>query len=150
MPTPIWYDYAIVRVVPRPEREEFINAGVILSSVQARLLEARIELDESRLLALDPSADLDQIRAHLATIPLICAGGAAAGAIGRLSQRERFHWLVAPRSAVIQTSAVHGGCCADLLQAIDHLVQTMLRVPAKPTAPDPNVSQSHVLRTQPV
>ena len=135
MPAPVWYDYASVRVGPRPEREEFINAGVILSSVQARLLEARIELDESRLLALDPSADLDQIRMHLATIPLICAGGAAAGAIGRLSQRERFHWLVAPRSAVIQTSAVHGGRCADPLQAIDHLVHTMLRVSTQPKSP---------------
>ena len=135
MLAPVWYDYAIVRVVPRPEREEFINAGVILSSVQARLLEARIELDESRLLALDPTADLDQIRAHLATIPLICAGGSAAGAIGRLSQRERFHWLVAPRSAVIQTSAVHGGRCTEPLQAIDHLVRTMLRVSAPPTSP---------------
>ena len=135
MPAPVWYDYAIVRVVPRPEREEFINAGVILSSVQARLLEARIELDEGRLLALDPGADLDQIRMHLATIPLICAGGAAAGAIGRLSQRERFHWLVAPRSAVIQTSAVHGGRCENPLHAMDHLVETMLQVPAKRKAP---------------
>ena len=131
MPGPIWYDYAIVRVVPRPEREEFINAGVILSSVSARMLEARIVLDESRLLALDPAADLDQIRTHLATIPLICAGGPAAGALGRLSQRERFHWLVAPRSAVIQTSSVHGGRCAEPRQAIDHLVQTMLRVPSE-------------------
>ncbi|MEO7934752.1 MAG: DUF3037 domain-containing protein, partial [Dokdonella sp.] len=91
MLAPIWYDYAIVRVVPRPEREEFINVGVILSSVKARVLEARIELDESRLRALDPSADTDQIRAHLATIPLICAGGHTSGALAFMSQRERFH-----------------------------------------------------------
>ena len=128
MPALHWYDYATVRVVPRPEREEFINAGVILSSVKARILEARIELDDSRLRALDPSADLDQIRAHLATIPLICAGGLAAGAIGKLSQRERFHWLVAPRSAVIQTSSVHSGRCEDPAQALDHLVQRMVRI----------------------
>jgi hypothetical protein len=127
VPAPIWYDYAIVRVVPRPEREEFINAGVILSSAKARMLKARIALDEARLLALDPAVDLEQIRAHLATIPLICEGGAAAGAIGRLSQRERFHWLVAPRSAVIQTSAVHGGRCEDPLQALDHLVLGMVQ-----------------------
>ena len=127
MLAPIWYDYAIVRVVPRPEREEFVNVGVILSSVKARILEARIELDETRLRALDPSADLDQIHAHLATIPVICAGGPAAGALGRLSQRERFHWLTAPRSAVIQTSSVHGGRCEDPLQALDHLVQRMVR-----------------------
>jgi hypothetical protein len=131
VPAPIWYDYAIVRVVPRPEREEFINAGVILSSAKARMLEARIALDEARLLALDPTVDLEQIRAHLATIPLICAGGAAAGAIGRLSQRERFHWLVAPRSAVIQTSAVHGGRCEDPLQALDHLVLGMVQSPKR-------------------
>lgn len=128
MPAMHWYDYAIVRVVPRPEREEFVNAGVILSSVKARVLEARIELDEARLQALDPSADLDQIRAHLATIPMICAGGPATGAIGRLSQRERFHWLVAPRSAVIQTSSVHSGSCEDPMQALDHLVQRMVRI----------------------
>jgi hypothetical protein len=132
VPAPIWYDYAIVRVVPRPEREEFINAGVILSSVKARMLEARIALDESRLMALDATADLDQIRAHLATIPLICAGGSSAGAIGKLSQRERFHWLVAPRSAVIQTSAVHGGRCEDPIQALDHLVLGMVKGP-RPT-----------------
>jgi hypothetical protein len=132
VPAPIWYDYAIVRVVPRPEREEFINAGVILSSVKARMLEARIVLDEARLLALDPTVDLEQIRTHLGTIPLICEGGAAAGAIGRLSQRERFHWLVAPRSAVIQTSAVHGGRCEDPRQALDHLVLGMVKGP-RPT-----------------
>ena len=130
MLAPIWYDYAIVRVVPRPEREEFINVGVILSSVKARVLEARIEIDEVRLQALDPSIDIEQVRAHLATIPLICAGGSAAGALGRLSQRERFHWLTAPRSAVIQTSAVHGGCCESPLQALDHLLQRMVRMPA--------------------
>ena len=95
--------------------------------MKARILEARIELDETRLLALDPTADLDQINAHLATIALICAGGSAAGALGRLSQRERFHWLTAPRSAVIQTSAVHGGHCGDPLQALDHLLQRAVR-----------------------
>lgn len=123
----LWYDYAIVRVVPRPEREEFINVGVILSSVKARILEARIELDPMRLQTLDPTADFDQINAHLATIPLICAGGPAAGALGTLSQRERFHWLTAPRSAVIQTSAVHAGRCEDPLSALEHLVQRMVR-----------------------
>jgi hypothetical protein len=127
VPAPIWYDYAIVRVVPRPEREEFINAGVILSSVKARMLEARIALDETRLLAIDPTVDLEQIHAHLATIPLICEGGIAAGVIGKLSQRERFHWLVAPRSAVIQTSAVHGGRCEDPHQALEHLVCAMVQ-----------------------
>jgi len=133
---PIWYDYAIVRVVPRPEREEFINVGVILSSVKARILEARIEFDETRLHAIDPCADADQIRAHLATIPLICAGGSTAGVLGRLSQRERFHWLTAPRSAVIQTSPVHGGRCEAPLSALDHLLERMVR----PSRRDPGSS----------
>ncbi|MEZ5462852.1 DUF3037 domain-containing protein [Dokdonella sp.] len=124
MPTQHWYDYAIVRVVPRPEREEFLNAGVIVSCLSAKFLEARIALDEGRLLALDPTADLHLIRSHLNAILRICAGGAEAGAIGSMSQRERFHWLVAPRSAVIQTSAVHSGRCFDPAQALEHLIAT--------------------------
>jgi hypothetical protein len=106
VPTHSSYDYAIVRVVPRVEREEFINAGVILSCPAQDFLGARIELDERRLLALDASVDIEEVRANLASIPLVCAGGTAAGAIGKLSPRERFHWLVAPRSTIIQTSPV--------------------------------------------
>lgn len=121
------YDYAIVRVVPRVEREEFINAGVVLSCPTRDFLAARIELDEARLLALDPSVDQEAVRANLASIPIVCAGGPAAGALGKLSARERFHWLVAPRSTVIQTSAVHTGRCEDPERAIEHLLETMVR-----------------------
>ena len=127
MHTQAMYDHAIVRVVPRPERGEFINVGAIVSCATSKFLEARIELDERRLFALAPELDLDLVRAHLATIPLICAGGEAAGPIGRLSQRERFHWLVAPRSAVIQTSAVHTGRCTDPALALEHLLRVMVR-----------------------
>lgn len=123
------YDYAIVRVVPRVEREEFINTGVILSCPSHRFLDARIELDEERLLALDPSVDLDAVRAHLATIPAICRGGDGAGPIGRLSQRERFHWLVAPRSTIIQTSHVHTGRCGDPEATMERLMDRMVRTP---------------------
>lgn len=126
MPALHWYDYAIVRVVPRPDREEFLNAGVIVSSISARFLEARIVLDESRLLSLEPAADVHLVRSHLNAIVRICSGGDDAGPIGKLGQRERFHWLVAPRSAVIQTSAVHSGRCADATQALDHLITTMV------------------------
>ena len=105
----VTYDYAIVRVVPKVERAEFVNVGVIVSCPTRDLLLARIELDEQRLVALDPTIDLEQVRAHLAAIPLVCAGGEHAGPIGRLSQRERFHWLVAPRSTIIQTSPTHTG-----------------------------------------
>ncbi len=131
MPAHVTYDYAVIRVVPRVERAEFVNAGVIVSCQDASLLEARIELDESRLLALDPGVDLAAVRRHLATIPAICAGGEAAGPIGRLSRRERFDWLTAPRSTIIQTSPVHAGRCTDPQAAIEHLLETMVRTPAR-------------------
>jgi len=127
------YDYAIVRVVPKVEREEFVNVGAIVSCPAIDFLEARIELDEPRLRALDPTLDLEPIRAHLATIPAICAGGEGAGPIGLLPQRERFHWLVAPRSTIIQTSPVHTGTCEDPAALLEHLLDTMVRAaPAPP------------------
>lgn len=127
MLTPNSYDYAVVRVVPRVEREEFVNVGVIVSCPEKDFLDARIELDEGRLLALDPSLNLEAVRTHLASIPLICAGGATAGPIGQLSRRERFHWLVAPRSTVIQISPVHTGRCKSLPDTLEHLLTVMVR-----------------------
>jgi len=121
------YDYAVVRVVPRVEREEFVNAGVILSCPAQDFLEARIELDERRLIALDPTVNLEAVRSHLASIPLICAGGPNAGPIGQLPRRERFHWLVAPRSTIIQVSPVHTGRCTDLNGTLEHLLNVMVR-----------------------
>ena len=121
------YDYAIIRVVPRVEREEFVNVGVIVACQDSDFLEARVEIDAARLRALDPAIDLATVHEHLATIPLICAGGEAAGALGRLSRRERFDWLTAPRSALIQTSPVHTGRCRDAGAVIEHLMQTMVR-----------------------
>jgi hypothetical protein len=120
------YDYAVVRVVPKVDREEFINAGVILSCPDLSFLEARIKLDESRLLALDANIDLELVIKHLAAIPIICRGGDGAGSIGQLPQRQRFHWLVAPRSTVIQTSPVHTGRCNDPAAALQRLVVTMV------------------------
>jgi hypothetical protein len=121
------YDYAIVRVVPRVERGEFVNAGVILSCDVERILQARIELDEAALLALDAGVDLELVRTTLAAIPVICAGGADAGVIGKLSARERFHWLVSPKSTIVQTSPVHTGQCSDPRAALDHLMNKMIR-----------------------
>jgi DUF3037 family protein len=123
------YDYAIVRVVPRVERGEQINVGVILSCVDADFLEARIELDRTRLLALDPALDLDVVERGLAMIPAVCAGGPDAGPIGQLTPRERFRWLVSPRSTVIQMSPVHTGRTHDPAAALDRLVATMVRRP---------------------
>jgi hypothetical protein len=121
------YDYAIVRVVPRVERGEFINAGIILSCDIERVLQSRIELDETALLTLDASVDLELVRSTLESIPAICAGGADAGEIGKLSARERFHWLVAPKSTIVQTSPVHTGQCNDLGAALEHLMNRMIR-----------------------
>jgi Protein of unknown function (DUF3037) len=121
------YDYAIVRVVPRVERGEFVNAGIILSCDVERILRASIELDESALLALEAGVDLDLVCRTLASIPAICAGGADAGDIGKLSARERFHWLVAPRSTIVQTSPVHTGQCTDIDAALEHLMNRMVR-----------------------
>ena len=129
MPAPCSYDYAVIRVVPRVEREEFVNVGVILSCHERDYLEARIELDEARVLALAPGLDLTSIRRALAAVPAICAGGPAAGVFGQLSARQRFDWLVAPRSASIQTSPVHSGRCTDLDAALEHLVVRMVRAP---------------------
>jgi hypothetical protein len=121
------YDYAVVRVVPRVERGEFVNAGIILSCDVERILKAAIDLDERALLALDANVDLESLRSTLATIPKICEGGEGSGDIGELPPRERFHWLVAPRSTIVQTSPVHTGQCVDLAAALQHLMQRMVR-----------------------
>jgi hypothetical protein len=105
------FDYAVLRVVPRVEREEFVNVGVIVFCLEKRLLEARVHVDEARLLALWPGLDVETVRQHVQAVERICAGDATAGAIASLSQRERFHWLIAPRSTMIQTSVVHTGIC---------------------------------------
>jgi hypothetical protein len=124
MPTLSSFDYAIVRVVPHVEREEFINVGVILFCRTQRFLEAQIELDCDRLTALAPQIDLAMVPDHLALIPRTCAGDDSA--IGRLSQPERFHWLVTPRSTTIQVSPVHSGLCSNPKQALEHLVRSLV------------------------
>ena len=125
------YDYAVIRVVPRVERGEFVNVGVVLSCKAGGFLEARIELDEARMRALDPGVDLDVVRAHLEAFAAICAGGDSAGPIGRLPARERFRWLTAPRSTVIQTSPVHSGRCDDHSTMLERLLDAMVRAPTR-------------------
>jgi hypothetical protein len=125
------FDYAVVRVVPRVERGEFINAGVILFSSTAGWLQSRVELDRERLLALAPVIDVDAVESYLEIIPRICAGGGDAGSIGELPQRARFHWLVAPRSTIIQTSPVHSGVHEDLDAALNGLFEKLVLAPHK-------------------
>lgn len=126
MPGDCAYDYAIVRLMPRVERGERINVGVILSCPERDFLAARIELDEARVRALDESFDIESARAHLDAIPRICRGGPEAGALGELEVRSRFRWLVAPRSTVIQVSAVHTGRTDDPAATLDRLVADLV------------------------
>lgn len=120
------FQYAIVRVLPRVERGECLNVGVILLCRARRYLGARIALDEQRLAAFAPDLDPATIRPHLDAIERIAVGDRAAGPIARLGQAERFHWLVAPASTIIQTSEVHSGLCHDPATELDHLVATLV------------------------
>ena len=127
MPAEYTYDYAIVRVVPRVDRGEQINVGVILSCADTDFLDARIEVDDAALLTLDPQIDLAAVRANLEVIPAVCRGGPEAGPIGLLPSRGRFRWLVSPRSTIIQPSAVHTGRTTDPAACLDHLMTRMVR-----------------------
>jgi len=129
MPGAERYDYAVVRVVPRVERGEFINAGILLSCAASGWLDARIELDEARLRALAPGIDIGALRRHLDSIATICRGGPGSGPIGQLPPRARFHWLTAQRSSIIQTSPVHTGQCSDMAATMEHLLARMVRTP---------------------
>lgn len=124
------FDYAVVRVVPRVERDEFINAGVILYCRALSFLAARVALDRARLAALFPGAGLDDdaVDAALALVPRIAAGDPSAGPVARLDQAERFHWLVAPRSTIVQTSPVHSGLCDDPSGTLDRLLERVVLI----------------------
>jgi hypothetical protein len=125
---PSSFDYAVIRVVPRVERGELINAGAIVSCPTQGYLAARIALDAARLAALWPAVDIAEIEAALALIPQIAAGDPRGGPIAALPRGERFHWLVAPRSAVIQTSPVHTGLCDDPGAVLDQLIVRLVAV----------------------
>jgi len=123
------FDYAVIRVVPRVEREEFVNAGVVVFCLEQDFLAARVGLDRDRVRTLFPGADLPLVEEHLAALARVATGGEGSGPIGQLSARERFHWLVAPRSTVIQVGPVHSGVCEDPARALERLFEQMVRVP---------------------
>jgi hypothetical protein len=127
VPADYTYDYAIVRVVPRVERGEQVNVGVILSCADTDFLDARIEVDEAVLRSLDPQIDVAAVRANLDVIPTVCRGGPEAGPIGLLGPRDRFRWLVAPRSTIIQPSPVHTGRTSDPAACLEHLMDRIVR-----------------------
>jgi hypothetical protein len=120
------FDYAVLRVVPRVDREEFINVGVILFCLERRFLDARIDVDEARLRALWPDIEMDVVRQHVEALAKVCRGDPLAGPIAQLSQRERFHWLVAPRSTIVQVSPVHSGLCEGPEETIDRLFKRLV------------------------
>ena len=120
------YDYAVVRVVPDVARGEFLNAGLVLFAKSHHALLSRIALDEGRLAALAPDADVAMIRSHLESIERICEGGEAAGPHAELSASQRFHWLTAPRSPVIQLTPVHSGICDAPETEIERLFERLV------------------------
>ncbi len=124
MPELSSFDYAIVQVVPRVERGEYLNVGVIVFSRTRDFLDARFALDRARLAIVDPEIDADEVEQHLAMMLRVCRGGPESGPIGQLSPSERFNWLVSPRSTVIQTSPVHSGLCHDSDHMLEHLLRT--------------------------
>jgi hypothetical protein len=126
MHTAASFDYALLRVVPRVERQEFINAGVVVFCPERRYLGARIRLDEERLKALWPEIEAALVQQHLEAVERICAGDAAAGPIAKLSLRERFHWVTSPRSTIIQPSPVHTGVCDATDGLLDRLEKQFL------------------------
>ncbi|MFT4114087.1 DUF3037 domain-containing protein [Silvibacterium sp.] len=106
------FDYAVLRVVPRVERQEFVNIGVIVFCLERRFLQAKVHVDAARLQALWPSLDIALVQQHADAVVRVCAGQSQ-GEIASLSLRERFHWITSPRSTMIQTSPVHTGICSD-------------------------------------
>lgn len=120
------YEYAVIRLVPRVEREEFINVGVILYCASNKFLRASVSLDENRLRAFSNAVDIEEIRENLSKFQQICEGGDRAGVIGKLPASARFHWLTAIRSTIIQTSTVHLGLCDNAQTALDRLMSQLV------------------------
>lgn len=127
----MWYSYAVIKVVPRVERGECMNAGVVLFSREGAFLGARVELDRERLEAFSPGVDLPLIERHLGTFLAVSRGDRSAGPIAELPPAERFHWLTAPRSTVIQTSATHVGQTDDPEAALEELLDEFVRLPRR-------------------
>jgi hypothetical protein len=128
------FSYAVFRVVPRVERGERVNVGVVVFCRPLRYLAARTHLDDRRLAALWPGLDPDAVRPHLDAIERIAAGDPEAGPIARLDETARFHWLVAPSSTIIQPSPVHTGLCGSPEERLDRLFESLVLVPPATSA----------------
>jgi hypothetical protein len=123
------FEYAVIRVVPHVEREEFINVGVILYCGPQKFLKAKFHIDEARLKCLCSKLDIQEIINHIDSFEQICRGGEQGGPIGKLSVAERFRWLTATRSTVLQTSKVHPGLCSDPNEMTDRLHKQLVLPP---------------------
>jgi hypothetical protein len=121
------FEYATVRLVPCVEREEFVNVGVVVYCRERQFLKSAFELNEARVRAICSDVDLGEVREHLRSFEQICAGGEAAGPIGKLPGGERFRWLTAPRSTIVQTSPVHTGLTTDVNETLETLLAKMVR-----------------------
>ena len=121
------FEYAVIRLVPCVDRQEFLNVGIILYCAEQKFLKTEFELNETRLNALCRDTGITAIQEHLAAFARICKGGENAGPIGKLSPGERFRWLTAPRSTIVQTSPVHTGLCTDAEKTLDDLLTKMVR-----------------------
>jgi len=121
------FEYAVIRIVPRVEREEFVNVGVIVYCPAQSFLAVEFEINEQKLRAFAPDLEIAEIEKHLSAFERISTGGDEAGAIGKLPAGARFRWLIAPRSTIVQTSPVHTGFCADAKTALNRLLDLMVR-----------------------
>lgn len=126
MPDNQLFEYAILRIVPKVEREEFLNVGVVLFCAGRKFLKVLYHLEENKILALDKRVEIDEIRSHLAAFELICTGGPGSGEIGKLPMAERFRWLTASRSTVVQSSRVHPGFCPNPEEMLEKLYREMV------------------------
>lgn len=120
------FEYAVIRIVPRVEREEFLNVGVILYSRKEGFLQTLFHLDKTKLNAFSDKLDIDEIQNHLLAFERICNGGPNSGPIGQLDMASRFRWLTATRSTVVQTSKVHPGFCEKPVEAIQKLFNQLV------------------------
>lgn len=120
------FEYAVIRVVPHVEREEFINVGVILLCAEKKFLKTRFSVSETRLKALCEDIDMEELKRHIESFDRICVGGTDSGPIGKLPAKERFRWLTASRSTILQTSPVHPGLCNDPQEMIDKLFSKLI------------------------
>ena len=126
MPENYLFEYAVIRVVPRVEREEFLNVGIILYCRDQQFLQTRFSLNENRLQAFCALINIDELREHLQALEKISSGEKDSGPIGRLDMASRFRWLTAKRSTIVQTSQVHPGLCVDARETLDRLYHQLV------------------------